>query len=139
MPPLRTTDSIGDGATTGAGGKLTFDADVRYCYISRFNLYDGKTALAAHVVLKNKNADLNTVFTRINGKLKKYFPEYLIPSAYRIYENFLPEALAWNKTDRKLLSSYTDGYVRPSDNGLINVKFIKDSSSGLYSINETLR
>jgi long-chain acyl-CoA synthetase len=116
------------------GCELSFDEDVRYCFISKFNLVENKYVIAAHIVIKDKKADLNRILAKINKKLAKYFPANLIPVGYKVYEDFLPEALAWNKTDRKLLSSYLNGYFQPSDNGLIPVRFYQDEISGLFSV-----
>jgi len=112
---------------------LTYDPDVRYCYVSKFPAADGTYITSAHIVLRDKDADLNRVLTRINEKLSRYFPSHLVPAGYRTYEEFLPEAV--KKIDRKLLDSYTDGYVRGSENGLVSVTFV-DNENGLFTIEE---
>jgi acyl-coenzyme A synthetase/AMP-(fatty) acid ligase len=81
---------------------------------------------------------LNQILGRIDAKLDRYFPKHLIPAGYRLYKDFLPESLAWVKTDRKLLSSYIDGYFRPSDKGLLSVRFVKDEADCMFSIEEKL-
>ena len=110
-------------------GTLTYNPDIRYCYVSKYPTADGYIT-TAHIVLRDKNADLNAVLTRLNEKLSRYFPSYLIPVGYRTYDEFLPEAV--KKIDRKLLNSYLDGYVCPSDHGLIPVTLVKDED-GVYS------
>jgi len=113
--------------------KLTYDPDVRYCYVSKFPSADGTYLTSAHIVLRDKDADLNRVLTRINDKLSAYFPDNLIPAGYRVYEDFLPEAV--KKIDRKLMDSYLDGYVRPSGTGCVPIAFAEDDN-GLFAVED---
>jgi hypothetical protein len=119
-------------AVNNREGALTFDADVRYCFVSGFLLAENKYALVAHIVLRDKKADLNGVLQRLETKLGAYFPDRLLPIGYRIYDDFLPDSM--HKTDRKFMISQLDGYFQPSGNGLECVGFIKDESSGFYSV-----
>jgi len=113
-------------------GTLTYDPDVRYCYISKYPTADGYIT-TAHIVLRDKKADLNPILTRLNDKLSRYFPNHLIPVGYRVYDDFLPEAV--KKIDRKLLNSYLDGYVSPSNHGLIPVTLI-EGADHVFSLDE---
>ena len=120
-------------AHDGRSGELTYDPDVRYCYVSKFRSGDDTCLTSAHIVLRDRDADLNHVLTRINEKLSRHFPDNLVPAGYRVYEEFLPESV--KKIDRKLLDSYVDGYVRPSDHGLVPVVFVRDDN-GLFAVAE---
>ena len=127
------SDQTINAAHEGRSSRLSFDPDVRYCYVSKFPTADRTYITTAHIVLRDKNADLNPILIRINEKLRKYFPDYLVPVGYRTYDDFLPESV--KKLDRKLLNSYLDGYVRPSEDGLVDVTLAKDDN-GLVRIAE---
>lgn len=114
-------------------GTLSYDEDVRYCYVSKYPSTNGTYITSAHIVLRDNNADLNRVLTRIDDKLRRYFPSNLVPAGYRVYEEFLPEAV--KKIDRKLLDSYLDGYVRPSDDGLVPVTYL-EAPDGAFTVEE---
>jgi len=112
---------------------LSYDPDIRYCFVSKFPVAQDRFITAAHIVLRDKNADLNHVLTRINDKLSAYFPSSWIPAGYRVYEDFLPEWV--KKTDRKLLNSYVNDFVRPSDDGCVSVAFVQDDD-GFFTLVE---
>ncbi len=114
-------------AAYNVGHDIARDPEIKYCAVNYMPTDQGEFSLGIHVVFTDDHvSSSDEIIRRIDDRIEETLPEDVRVIGYHIVEDELPMNPKTLKTNRNALMEIHDGYLRPSDNEMMNVSLVKD-------------
>lgn len=102
------------------------DPDVKYAMVNCMKKKDDMYLLAAHLVLYDANKNSEDIIRRLDKIMSAFLPAGVYIAGYKVHQGAFRVSPTTAKKDRNFYAQQLDGYVKPTQNGFVDVNFIQE-------------